>query len=111
MLLLLQKNCLVRYCSFYTIEQPVLVQEKELGDVVINNASVRMEGASKLPCTCCRISGGCRFNVDSRLIEAAKEVTNSYHVGISVTTDSFGRDRNVMIVLVDMYVETTGFFT
>ena len=71
------------------------IQENiELGDVVINNASVRMEGASKsyAPVEYPAVAD---LMLTHGLIEAAKELQIPYHVGISVTTDSFwpGQER------------------
>ena len=71
------------------------IQEKiKLGDVVINNAAVRLDGASRhyAPIEFPAVAS---LKLTNALVEAAGEVEVPYHVGISVSSDTFwpGQER------------------
>lgn len=65
-----------------------------VGDIVITSASVRLDGASKdfAPIEYPAVSD---FEVTAALVESAKEMKCSYHIGITASTDTFyqGQER------------------
>lgn len=71
------------------------IQENiELGDVVINKAAVRLDGASRhyAPIAFPAVAS---FKLTNALVEVAQTANIPYHVGISVSTDTFwpGQER------------------
>lgn len=71
------------------------IQENiELGDVVINKAAVRLDGASRhyAPISFPAVAS---LKLTNALVEAAKAENIPYHVGIAVSTDTFwpGQER------------------
>lgn len=71
------------------------IQEKiELGDIVVNNAAVRLDGASRhyAPIEFPAVAS---LELTNELVKAAREAGVPYHVGISVSSDTFwpGQER------------------
>ncbi len=71
------------------------IQDKvALGDVIINNSAIRLDGTSthyaplNYPAVAC-------FNLTRKLVESAEEVKAPYHMGIAVSSDTFwpGQER------------------
>ena len=80
---------MIRFGTTGTIQEEI-----DLGDCIINKAAVRLDGTSghfapiEFPAVAC-------FEVTAALIAAAKEANADYHVGISVSSDTFwpGQER------------------
>lgn len=71
------------------------IQENiELGDLIINKASVRLEGTSShyAPIEFPAVAS---LEITNALVNAAKEVEIPYHIGISISSDTFwpGQER------------------
>jgi len=60
----------------------------DCGDIIITTAAVRLEGTSE-KYACVEYPAAANLEVTLALIEAAEELGVKYHVGITVTSDSF----------------------
>ncbi len=71
-----------------------LRRDIKVGDLIITNAAVRLEGTSK-QYTIPEYPAVADLNVTLALIEAAEELGVRYHVGLTASTDSFyvGQER------------------
>lgn len=79
----------IRFGTTGTIQEEV-----NMGDIIINNASVRIEGTSHhyAPASYPAVAS---FKIVNALVAAAEEAKAPYHVGIGVSSDTFwpGQER------------------
>lgn len=81
--------------SFIRVGTTGSIQETvELGDVVINNGAVRLDGASKHYAPI-EFPAVANLELTNALVTCAKELSIPYHVGISISSDTFwpGQER------------------